>query len=323
METANPPPPAAGGGAAALVTGATPVVAHGLTKDFGKVRAVDNLSFSVEQGSVTGFLGPNGAGKTTTLRMLLGLATPTAGTGTIAGRRYAELSDPARAVGAVLEATSFLPGRTARNHLRVCCAAAGVADRRADELLDLVGLAAVARVPVHTYSLGMRQRLSLATALIGDPRVLMLDEPANGLDPQGMAWLRQLMRRMADAEGRAILVSSHVLSEVEQVVDRVVIVARGRLLYDGTLRDLPGGQEGVVLRTPAAERAMTLLAALGAHVVASPDGSLLITGALPSVVGHACWQAGVEVHELRAIGSTLEQRFLALTADPLPPGAGR
>ncbi|MGA9113656.1 MAG: ATP-binding cassette domain-containing protein [Candidatus Dormiibacterota bacterium] len=304
-------------------TGATPVVAHGLTKDFGKVRAVDNLSFSVEQGSVTGFLGPNGAGKTTTLRMLLGLAAPTAGTGTIGGRRYAELSDPAHAVGAVLEATSFLPGRTARNHLRVCCAAAGVADRRADELLDLVGLAAVARVPVQTYSLGMRQRLSLATALIGDPRVLMLDEPANGLDPQGMAWLRQLMRRMADAEGRAILVSSHVLSEVEQVVDRVVIVARGRLLYDGTLRDLPGGQEGVVLRTPAVERAVTALAALGAHVVASPDASLMITGATPSAVGHACWQAGVEVHELRTVGSTLEQRFLALTADPFPPGPGR
>ena len=304
-------------------TGATPVVAHGLTKDFGKVRAVDNLSFSVEQGSVTGFLGPNGAGKTTTLRMLLGLAAPTAGTGTIGGRRYAELSDPAHVVGAVLEATSFLPGRTARNHLRVCCAAAGVADRRADELLDLVGLAAVARVPVQTYSLGMRQRLSLATALIGDPRVLMLDEPANGLDPQGMAWLRQLMRRMADAEGRAILVSSHVLSEVEQVVDRVVIVARGRLLYDGTLRDLPGGQEGVVLRTPAVERAVTALAALGAHVVASPDASLMITGATPSAVGHACWQAGVEVHELRTVGSTLEQRFLALTADPFPPGPGR
>ncbi len=299
------------------------MVADGLTKDFGRIRAVDNLSFSVEQGSVTGFLGPNGAGKTTTLRMLLGLASPTSGTGTIGGRRYAELSDPARTVGAVLEATSFLPGRTARNHLRVCCAAAGVADRRADELLDLVGLTAVARVPVHAFSLGMRQRLSLATALIGEPRVLILDEPANGLDPQGMAWLRQLMRRMADAEGRAVLVSSHVLSEVEQVVDRVVIVARGRLLYDGTLRDLPGGQDGVVLRTPAAGRAVPALAALGAEVTISPDASLWITGAAPSAVGHACWQAGVEVHELRAVGWTLEQRFLALTADPVPPGPGR
>jgi ABC-2 type transport system ATP-binding protein len=299
------------------------VVADGLTKVFGRVRAVDDLSFSVEQGSVTGFLGPNGAGKTTTLRMLLGLATPTAGTGTIGGRRYAELSDPARTVGAVLEATSFLPGRTARNHLRVCCAAAGVADRRADELLELVGLAAASRMPIQAYSLGMRQRLSLATALLGDPRVLILDEPANGLDPQGMAWLRQLLRRMADVEGRAILISSHVLFEVEQVVDRVVILARGRLLYDGTLRELPGGQEGVVLRTPTAERALPALAALGAQVVASPDASLLITGVPMSAVGHACWQAGVEVHELRAVGTTLEQRFLALTADPIPPGAGR
>jgi ABC-2 type transport system ATP-binding protein len=294
------------------------VVASGLTKDFGSLRAVDNLSFTVEHGSVTGFLGPNGAGKTTTLRMLLGLAAPTSGRGTIGGKRYAELDDPARTVGAVLEATSFLPSRTARDHLLVYCAAAGVPDRRADELLDLVGLSGVARAPVGGYSLGMRQRLSLATALIGDPGVLILDEPANGLDPQGMAWLRQLMRRMADAEGRAILVSSHVLSEVEQVVDRVVIVARGRLIYDGTVRDLPGGREAVVLRTPAAGAATAALVALGAQVAVSADASLMVTGMPIAAVGHACWQAGIEVHELRAVGSTLEQRFLALTADPAP-----
>jgi ABC-2 type transport system ATP-binding protein len=311
------------GEVAVAAVSAMRVVAAGLTKQFGRLRAVDNLSFTVEPGSVTGFLGPNGAGKTTTLRMLLGLAAPTAGLGTIGGKRYSELAAPARTVGAVLEATSFVPGRTARNHLRVYCAAAGVPDRRADELLDLVGLAAVARMPVQAFSLGMRQRLSLATALIGDPRVLILDEPANGLDPQGMAWLRQLMRHMADAEGRAVLVSSHVLSEVEQVVDRVVIVARGRLLYDGTLRALPGGEEAVVLRTPSAQSAMTALTALGARAVVSPDASLIVTGASTIAVGHACWQAGVEVHELRAVGSTLEQRFLALTADPVPPGAVR
>jgi ABC-2 type transport system ATP-binding protein len=295
------------------------VVAAGLTKDFGALRAVDNLSFTVEHGSVTGFLGPNGAGKTTTLRMLLGLAAPTAGVGTIGGRRYADLVDPARTVGAVLEASSFLPERTARNHLLVFCAAAGVADRRADELLAVVGLGGEARVPVRNYSLGMRQRLSLATALIGDPRVLILDEPANGLDPQGMAWLRQMLRHMADAEGRAVLVSSHVLSEVEQIVDRVVILARGRLIYDGTLRELPGGHEAVVLRTPAAGAARAALAGLGAQVTESADASLMVTGLPIGAVGHACWQANVEVHELRVVGSTLEQRFLALTADPATP----
>jgi ABC-2 type transport system ATP-binding protein len=298
------------------------VVVSGLTKDFGRLRAVDNLSFTVEQGSVTGFLGPNGAGKTTTLRMILGLAAPTSGVGTIGGRRYVDLTDPARSVGAVLEATSFLPERSARNHLRVFCAAAGVDDRRADELLALVGLTGVARSPVTSYSLGMRQRLSLATALIGDPRVLILDEPANGLDPQGMAWLRELLRQMADAEGRAVLVSSHVLSEVEQIVDRVVIIARGRLVYDGTLRELPGGREAVVLRTPTAGPARAALAALGAEVSDSDDASLTVTGLPIGAVGHACWQANIEVHELRAVGSTLEQRFLALTADPgqaVPP----
>lgn len=299
------------------------MVVSGLTKDFGALRAVDSLSFTVEPGSVTGFLGPNGAGKTTTLRMILGLAAPTSGTGTIGGLRYADLPDPARTVGAVLEATSFLPGRTARNHLRVFCAAAGVGDRRADRLLDLVGLSGVARVAVQGFSLGMRQRLSLATALIGDPRVLILDEPANGLDPQGMAWLRLLLRQMADADGRAVLVSSHVLSEVEQIVDRVVIVARGRLIYHGTLRDLPGGREAVVLRTPTVGAARAALAALGAEVSDAPDASLTVTGLPITAVGHACWQANVEVQELRAVGASLEQRFLALTADSGQAGAPR
>ncbi len=308
----------------AVSSGRAPaVVAAGLGKRFGALRAVDDLSFTVEPGSVTGFLGPNGAGKTTTLRLLLGLAAPTTGVGTIGGRRYADLVDPARTVGAVLEATSFVPGRTARNHLRVFCAAAGIDDRRADELLALVGLASAARMPVGGFSLGMRQRLSLATALIGDPRVLILDEPANGLDPQGMAWLRQLLRRMADAEGRAVLISSHVLSEVEQVVDRVVIVARGRLVYDGTLHDLAAGRELVVLRSPEVDVARTALAAVGAQVTDRDDGSVAVTGLAIGAVGHACWQAGVEVHELRSEGSTLEQRFLALTSDPLPSGLPR
>ena len=211
------------------------IVATGLTKLFGEIKAVDGLSFSVEPGSVTGFLGPNGAGKTTTLRMILGLATPTSGTGTISGVTYAHLPDPGRTVGAVLEATSFHPGRSARNHLRVFCAAAGLPDKRADEVLEWVGLTQAARYPVRGFSLGMRQRLGLATALLGNPRVLLLDEPANGLDPEGIAWLRGLLRHFADVDGRTVLISSHVLSEVEQTVDRVVIIARGRLIYEGKL----------------------------------------------------------------------------------------
>jgi ABC-2 type transport system ATP-binding protein len=296
------------------------VVTAGLTKHFGSLAAVKDLSFTVEHGTVTGFLGPNGAGKTTTMRMILGLATPTSGVATIGGVRYADLADPCRTVGAVLEATSFHPARTARNHLRVYCAAAGVADTRADEVLALVGLADAARSPVRRFSLGMRQRLSLATALIGDPKVLILDEPANGLDPQGIAWLRQLLRYMADTEGRTILVSSHVLSEVEQIVDRVVILARGRLIYDGTLRDLPGGQAAVIVRTPAVDAARTALEKMGAGVSDRGSGWLVVTGVPAATVGHACWEANVELHELREEGSTLEQRFLALTSDPGQPG---
>ena len=195
---------------------------NGLTKRFGNVVAVDNLSFEVAQGSVTGFLGPNGAGKTTTLRMLLGLIEPTAGSSTIAGKPYQELVDPFRHVGAVLESTGFHPGRRARDHLRVLCVAAGLAVTRADEVLDEVGLADVGDRRVKGFSLGMRQRLGLAAALLGEPEVLILDEPANGLDPEGVRWLRSFLRRYADG-GRSVLVSSHLLAEIVQTVDHIVI----------------------------------------------------------------------------------------------------
>jgi ABC-2 type transport system ATP-binding protein len=290
-------------------------VASGLTKVFGDIKAVDDLSFSVEPGSVTGFLGPNGAGKTTTLRMILGLATPTAGTGTINGVAYARLPDPGRTVGAVLEATSFHPGRSARNHLRVFCAAAGVPDTRADAVLEMVGLTAAGRYPVHGFSLGMRQRLGLATALIGDPRVLLLDEPANGLDPEGIAWLRGLVRHFAEVEGRTVLISSHVLSEVEQTVDRVVIIAKGKLIYAGRLDDLEGASAGVVVRTPTPDALGAALAPLNAKITSRPDGSVAVVGATPAAVGHAAWAGHVEIHELRAGSSTLEETFLRLTAD--------
>ncbi len=215
----------------------TEVSVRGLTKHFGSVRAVQELTFEVPSGQVTGFLGPNGAGKTTTLRMALGLVRPTAGDALIGGRRYAELAQPRRVVGAVLEATSFHPGRRARDHLRVLAQPVGVPAGRVDEVLELVGLTEAADRRVSGYSLGMRQRLGLASALLGDPEVLILDEPANGLDPAGIAWLRDLLRKEAK-NGRAILVSSHVLSEVAQTVEQVVIVHEGRLRFAGPLDSL-------------------------------------------------------------------------------------
>jgi ABC-2 type transport system ATP-binding protein len=219
------------------MTGMAIIQAHGLSKRFGSVRAVDDLSFSVERGSVTGFLGPNGAGKTTTLRMLLGLVTPDAGTATIDGRAYVDLSEPLHQVGAVLEASSFHPGRTARNHLRIQALAAAVDPSRIDEVLALVDLTRAAGQRIGGFSLGMRQRLGLATALLAEPEILILDEPANGLDPEGVRWLRRLLRGFA-AEGGTVLMSSHMLAEAAQTVDSVVIVDHGRLVRQASLASL-------------------------------------------------------------------------------------
>jgi ABC-2 type transport system ATP-binding protein len=210
-----------------------------LTKRYGGTTAVDGLSFTVDKGSVVGLLGANGSGKTTTMRMLLGLAEPTTGRATIGGRAYADIPDPAREVGAVLDAAQFHPGRTGRNHLRVFAKAAGVPESRADALLHKTGLDDAAHKRVGKYSLGMRQRLALATALLGDPRVLVLDEPANGLDPHGIRWLRDFLRAQRD-EGRTVLLSSHVLAEVAQVVDHVVVLARGRLVAQGSVDEIAG-----------------------------------------------------------------------------------
>jgi ABC-2 type transport system ATP-binding protein len=224
----------------------TPISVRGLTKRFGRVWAVEELTFEVQPGQITGFLGPNGAGKTTTLRMLLGLVRPTAGAALIGGQPYPSLPHPRRTVGAVLEATGAHPGRRARDHLRILAQVTGVPDERVAEVCDQVGLAEAADRRVGGYSLGMRQRLGLAGALLGDPPVLLLDEPANGLDPAGMAWLRGLLRDLAH-EGRAILLSSHVLSEVAQTADQVVILDRGRLRFAGPLEDL-GDLEAAFLR---------------------------------------------------------------------------
>jgi ABC-2 type transport system ATP-binding protein len=289
------------------------ITIEGLTKRFGEVLAVDDLSFEVDRGTVVGFLGPNGAGKTTTLRMLLGLVTPTAGSATIDGKPYRGLAEPVRHVGAVLEASSFHPGRSARNHLRVVATAAGLPLARADEVLAHVGLAEAARRRVGGFSLGMRQRLGLATALLGDPQVLILDEPANGLDPEGVHWLRGLLRQLAD-QGRTVLVSSHVLAEVAQTVDQVVIIARGRLVTQSSLAALTARTDQLVrVRTPQAATLRPLLAAQG--IQADPDGAdqLIATGTTTEAVGQTAAAAGIVIYEMSAERSNLEDVFLQLT----------
>ncbi len=299
------------GAANGLTTGYR-IDVSGLSKMFGTLKALDGLTFAVRPGVVTGFLGPNGAGKTTTLRCLLGLITPTAGSATIDGTAYRDLTDPIGTVGAVLESSSFHPGRSALAHLEWVALAGGVDPARAGTLLEQVGLAEVAHRRVGGFSLGMRQRLGLAQALLGDPRVLILDEPANGLDPAGIAWLRGFLRSLA-AEGRTVLVSSHVLSEMQQTVDDVVVVQRGRLVWQGLLAELEAGQSAVLVRTPDSHG---LRSALPGHSVEEqPDGRLRVTGGTTEEVGHAAFVAGVEVHELVAETGALERLFLDMTAD--------
>jgi len=290
-----------------------------LTKVFGRrrpVTAVKDLTFTVTPGRVTGFLGPNGSGKTTTLRCLLGLVTPTSGRALVGEHAYRDLPDPARSVGAALEASGFHPGRTARNHLCVVAAAAGLPDSRVDEVLEVVGLTDAARRRVVEYSLGMRQRLALAAALLGQPEVLLLDEPANGLDPEGIAWLRSFLRDQA-ARGCTVLVSSHVLSEVQQTVDDVVIISRGQLVHAGPLSGISGSSElRTIVRSPDAGRLAEAIAATGgaaARVDAGDDGSLTVRGMTPEQVGHLAFAHGCELHELSGQSQDLERLFLELT----------
>jgi ABC-2 type transport system ATP-binding protein len=302
--------------ASTAATGPVRVEVRGLTKSFGAVRAVSDLGFTVEPGQVTGFLGPNGAGKTTTLRMVLGLIRPDTGTATFDGVPYAALPEPTRTVGAVLE-TAFHPARSGRNHLRVFCRAAGLPVERADEVLRQVGLFDAGGRRAGSYSLGMRQRLALATALLGDPGVLVLDEPANGLDPEGIQWLRGFLRHLAHDQGRTVLVSSHLLSEVEQTVDRVVIVGAGRLVREGSIADLRAGAAGggtVLVRSPEAPRLAEVLRADGVQVSADGDGSLTVAGRTAAEIGSRAFAAGVELHELRPHTSGLEEIYFQLTA---------
>ncbi|SCL41300.1 ABC-2 type transport system ATP-binding protein [Micromonospora pallida] len=292
------------------------IVVSGLTKQYRNVRAVDNLSFTVQPGRVTGFLGPNGAGKTTTLRMLLNLVTPTSGTATISGARYADLAQPLRHVGAVLEASSAHKGRTGINHLRVICAAAGLPKQRADEALAMVGLTPAAERKFKGYSLGMKQRLGIAAAMLGDPRVLILDEPANGLDPEGIRWMRGFLKGLAQ-QGRTVLVSSHLLSEMQLLADDVVIIAAGRLVRQGPVDEVAGSMvQGarVRVRTPQAEELTTALRELSATVEPDGQGGLLVAGVDAPAVGRAALTARVELHELTTERPDLERVFLDLTA---------
>jgi ABC-2 type transport system ATP-binding protein len=289
------------------------IVVDNLTKVFGTQRAVDGLSFSVEPGSVTGFLGPNGAGKTTTLRMLLGLVRPTSGDATINGVNYRALPNPTRTVGAALEAASFHPARTAAKHLRIQCAVAGLPDRRADEVLDLVGLGDVGKKKVKGYSLGMRQRLGLAGTLLGDPRVLILDEPANGLDPEGIRWLRGFFRHLAD-EGRTVLVSSHQLAEVQAVADRAVILNKGKLVRSGTIEDLSAGTATVIVRGPNLAPLQQALAADGMTGTSELDGALRVRADATARIGYLAFVNNVELHELSLEDFDLERLFFTLTA---------
>jgi ABC-2 type transport system ATP-binding protein len=287
----------------------------GLTKRFGRVHAVESLSFDVRAGAITGFLGRNGAGKTTTLRMIVGLAHPQQGEATILGKKYNEIDNPWAKVGSVLDAECFHPGRTGRNHLRWVAAAVGLADSRIDEVLHEVDLESVADRRVKGYSLGMRQRLALATALLGDPDILILDEPANGLDPQGMHWLRELLIKKAQG-GKTVFLSSHVLAELAQFVDDIIVIEKGKLVKQGPLKELLKGQSASVhIRTPEATKLAEALRARGSVVEQSGPAELVAKGLSIDDVGDIALKAGVAVHALNEVQDSLEDAFLRLTRE--------
>jgi len=290
-----------------------------LTKRFRKTVAVDDLSFKIREGAITGFLGPNGAGKTTTLRVILGLVHPTAGRATVSGRLYRQLKSPTQQVGAVLEASDFHPGRSGRNHLRVLAAATGIPRSRVEEVLEVVDLQGAPGRRAGGYSLGMRQRLSLAGALLGDPRILVLDEPANGLDPQGIRWLREFLRSLA-AEGRTIFISSHVLAELEQIVDEVVIIHRGKFVVQASTAELVArAAGGIRARSPQADQLRAALEQAGVKVASSEGDLLTIADATTAQVGEIAAAKGIVLHELVAESSSLEEAFLDLTSQDEAP----
>ena len=284
---------------------------EGLTKRFGDVTAVDDISFSIERGKVTGFLGPNGSGKTTTIRMIIGLARPSAGSATVAGRRFIDLEDPAGTVGVLLDGAGAHPKRTGRAHLRALAAERRVRRGRVDETLEVVGLADAADRLVGGYSLGMRQRLDLAAALLGEPELLILDEPGNGLDPAGMRWLRDFLRSFA-AGGGSVFVSSHQLAEISQLADEVVVVNRGRLVTQTSVAELTS-ERSVKLRTPQIDVVTDALRAAGATVLPLDDERVDISGLAIEDVGMVAAREGVVIYELSPAAHSLEEVFLNLT----------
>ena len=289
----------------------------GLTKVFGQTRAVDDLTCSIEAGMVTGFLGPNGAGKTTTMRMILGLDHPTSGTATIDGKTYRQLTDPLRTVGALLDAKQVHPNRSARDHLRWIAATHRLAITRVDDVLDIVGLTSAADKKAGTLSLGMSQRLGIAAALLGDPRVLLFDEPVNGLDPEGIRWVRTLMRTLA-AEGRTVLVSSHLLAEMANTADRLVVIGRGKLIASTTVAEFVAGSDAgaIRVRSPQLDTLGELLSGAGIEATAEPDGSALsVRGAAIEVIGDLAARNGITLHELSTQRASLEEAYLKLTDD--------
>jgi ABC-2 type transport system ATP-binding protein len=313
------------------------IEARDLTKRFGDKIAVDHLSFNVQPGRVTGFLGPNGAGKSTTMRLIVGLDHPTGGSATIDGKRYADLASPLREVGALLEAKSLHSGRSARNHLLFLAQTQALPTRRVDEVLDLVGLRAVAARRAGTYSLGMSQRLGVAAALLGDPKVLLLDEPVNGLDPEGVLWIRNLMKHLA-SEGKTVLVSSHLMNEMAVTADHLIVIGRGRLLADASTEDViaRGSGQSVLVRTPEPDRLAELITAAGGRAIpATPAGNgagndnghdqapaLTVTGLSAARIGELSAKASLVLHELTPQLATLEEAFLELTSDSVEFGHG-
>jgi ABC-2 type transport system ATP-binding protein len=289
---------------------------RGLTKRYGEKIAVNDLSFSIEPGKVTGFLGPNGAGKTTTMRCILGLDYPDAGTISVAGMPFQDLAYPMREVGALLDPKAVHGGRSAYNHLLCLAQTNNLPRRRVDEALELVGLTEVARKRSNGFSLGMSQRLGIAATLLGDPRILMFDEPVNGLDPEGILWIRNLMKALA-AEGRTVFVSSHLMSEMEYTADHLIVVGRGKLIADCSMNEFIAGSSGaaVRVRTPSPDELTTAVAAAGGSATVGTDGALTVQGMTADKVGDVAFDKGIRLHELTTLRASLEEAFMELTAD--------
>ena len=291
------------------------IEARSLIKRYGDKVAVDDLSFSVEPGKITGFLGPNGAGKTTTMRLILGLDRPTKGTVTVHGKDFRQLAQPMREVGALLDAKAMHGGRSAYNHLLCLAQTNNLPTRRVGEVLELVGLSDVARKRSKGFSLGMGQRLGIAGALLGDPAILMFDEPVNGLDPEGILWIRNLMKALA-AEGRTVFVSSHLMSEMENTADHLLVIGRGRLIADCTVAEFiaRNSVQTVRVRTPQGDALRSAVALAGGHVAAGPDGAFVVQGLAPDQIGDLAFERGIRLHELAQAHASLEEAFMELTA---------